>query len=557
MNTLSAPKSASCPVGPVPSSDLGPFQGQSNLWPAVGSEAQQFEAQLEVKLVTSGSPVVLTGNLSRQAGSRLAFSVSLSNLLGEEARVSALLEKKVKDGLQVVSLGGELFVPGLVGLRVLGQLQRQGHLWTSYLRIKYGLRGQAKQLAQECSTSQKLWTESGSEASYKLELNHELHCTQIPAFSHKVQLRHEEGSGHLHWALEASYGKHWDDSRNRRRLRLLHTFQNDSGPALSNHFLEFVLQVLERQLDYRMQLHHLSLCHPHVETSTHLKVQYNGRLPFVAGLRWKDTSRAALWRWEGALNLNSPWLMVSMAHRLYWPNRAMFQAVLELTLGKAWTLKNLVVNVACRGQGLQRQGKIHVYTPATTYLRVSTVTALAQSLFSSQSEIESAWSEAVQSKIHAENSRDRKILHCWLKGPQRELNLTAAYRHTEQPWKSHVSLTALGTGARGHPEGLQLEGSLEELVRDRSLYRKQGTFFLVHPWTVPLPQRILLQETFTADRRHQRYSLESRVVLGAQEETLQTVVLGYQAGHPYVATFSQLDEANGEFRPEFSVLLSA
>ena len=57
------------------------------------------------------------------------------------------------------------------------------------------------------------------------------------------------------------------------------------------------------------------------------------------------------------MNLNSPWLMVSMAHRLYWPNRAMFQTVLELTLGKAWTLKNLVMNVACRGQGLQRQGK--------------------------------------------------------------------------------------------------------------------------------------------------------------------------------------------------------
>ncbi|XP_055264785.1 uncharacterized protein LOC129545005 [Moschus berezovskii] len=514
--------------------DVYYIKGQSNLWPAVGGEAQRFEAQLEVKLVTSGSPVVLAGNLSRQAGSRLAFSVSLSNLLGDEAHVSALLEKKVKDGLQVVSLDGELFVPGLMGLHALGQLQRRSHLWTSYLRIKYGLWGQATQLAQECSTSQKLWAESGSEEAYKLELNHKLHCTHIPAFSHKVQLRHEEGSGHLHWELEASYGKHWDDSRNRRRLRILHTYQNDSGPALSNHFLEFVLQVLERQVDYRMQLHLLSLRHPHVETSTHLKVQYNGRLPFVAGLQWKDTSRATLWKWEGALNLNSPWLMVSTGHRLYWPNRAMFQAVLELTLGKAWTLKNLVINVACRGQGLQRQGKIHVYTPATTYLRVSTVTALAQSLFSSRSEIESAWSEAVQSEIHAENSRDRKILHCWLKGPQRELNLTAAYRHTEQPWKSHVSLTALGTGARGHPEGLQLEGVLEELVQDRSLYRKQGTFSLRHPWTVPLPQHILLQETFTADRRHQRYSLETRVVLGAQEETLQTVVLGYQAGHPYV-----------------------
>uniref|UniRef100_A0A8B9YY64 Uncharacterized protein n=1 Tax=Bos mutus grunniens TaxID=30521 RepID=A0A8B9YY64_BOSMU len=121
--------------------DVYYIKGRSNLWPAVGSEAQRFEAQLEVKLVTSGSPVVLTGNLSRQAGSRLAFSVSLSNLLGDEAHVSALLEKKVKDGLQVVSLGAELFVPGLVGLRALGQLQRLGHLWTSYLRIKYGLRG--------------------------------------------------------------------------------------------------------------------------------------------------------------------------------------------------------------------------------------------------------------------------------------------------------------------------------------------------------------------------------------------------------------------------------
>ncbi|XP_070317228.1 uncharacterized protein [Odocoileus virginianus] len=514
--------------------DVYYIKGRSNLWPAVGGEAQRFEAQLEARLVTSGSPVVLTGNLSQQAGSRLAFSVSLSNLLGDEAHVSALLEKKVKDGLQVVSLGVELSVPELVGLRALGQLQRRGHLWTSYLRIKYGLRGQAKQLAQECSTSQKLWAESSSEAAYKLELNHKLHCTQIPAFSHKVQLRHEEVSGHLHWELEASYGKHWDDIRNRRRLRILQTFQNDSGPALSNHFLEFVLQVLERQVDYRMQLHHLSLRHPHVETSAHLKVQYNGRLPFVAGLQWKDTSRAALWRWEGALNLNSPWLMVSTAHRLYWPNRATFQAVLELTLGKAWTLKNLVINVACRGRGLQRDGKIHVYTPATTYLRVSTVTALTQSLFSSRSEIETAWSAAVQSEIHAENSRDRKSLRCWLKGPQRELNLTAAYRHMEQPRKSQVSLTALGTSARGHPEGLQLEGILEELVRDRSLYRKQGTFSLRHPWTVALPQHILLQETFTADRQHQRYSLETRVVLDAQEDTLQTVVLGYQAGHPYV-----------------------
>lgn len=63
--------------------------------------------------------------------------------------------------------------------------------------------------------------------------------------------------------------------------------------------------------------------------------------------------------------------MVSAAHRLYWPHRATFQAVVELTLGKAWTLKNLVMNMACKSQGLHREVKVHVYTPATTYLRVS------------------------------------------------------------------------------------------------------------------------------------------------------------------------------------------
>lgn len=69
--------------------------------------------------------------------------------------------------------------------------------------------------------------------------------------------------------------------------------------------------------------------------------------------------------------------------------------------------------------------------PSSSSLQVSTVTALAQSLFHSRSEVESAWSAALHSEIHAENSQDRKILHCWLKGPQRELNLTAAYRHVE------------------------------------------------------------------------------------------------------------------------------
>lgn len=49
----------------------------------------------------------------------------------------------------------------------------------------------------------------------------------------------------------------------------------------------------------------------------------------------------------------------------------MFQAVSELTLAKAWTLKDLVVSTTCRSQSHDRKVKIPVYTEATTYLWVS------------------------------------------------------------------------------------------------------------------------------------------------------------------------------------------
>nr|XP_051703900.1 uncharacterized protein LOC108175372 [Oryctolagus cuniculus] len=513
--------------------DVYYVKGWSDLRPAADGGARQLEAQLEAKLVTAGSPVVVTGNLTWQAGSKLAFSASLSHLLGDPAHVTVLLEKKVEAGLQVAAVRGELLAPGLLGLHVLGRLQQRGHLRSSTLRIRYGLLGQAERPAHECSSSQKLQVRSSSVAMAVavavLELDHEFHCTQIPAFSHKVQLRHQEGPGHLHSQVEVSYGKQWSDS-SKRWLRLSQTFRNDSGPALSNYFLEFVLQVPARQLDGRVQLSHSSLRQPHVDSSTHLKVQLNGRLPFVAGWQWTDTSRAALWRWEGAWNLQSPWLAVSAAHRLYWPQRAVFQSALELTLGKAWTLKDLVVSVACRSQGRDQEAKIKVSTGTTVHLRVSTVTSLAPSLFRSWNELESAWVGAVRSEIHAEDSRDRKLLHCWVKGPQRELNITAAYRHTRGPPKTQVSLAALGPGARG----LQVEGELEEAQHSREVYQKRGSLGLRHSWHLPVPRSLLVQEVFTVDGRQQRCSLETRLVLHGREETLQTVVLGRQAGHPYV-----------------------
>ncbi|ERE68240.1 apolipoprotein [Cricetulus griseus] len=428
--------------------DVYYIKGHSDLQPESGNKTQRFEAQVEAKLVTAGRPIVLDGNITWQTGSSLSISASLRRTLNDWAHGTVLLEKKAEAGLQSAILSIQLQVPGVVELHIQGLLEQHGPVGNSTLRIKYGLLGHKRHVAHECSTHQRLRMENGPKDTHELELAHEFHCTQLPIISHKVQLQHKQGLDHLRWQLEASYGEQWAASSNKRFLRIRQTFKNDSGPALRNYFLELALQVPERQVDCLTQLYHLSLRQPHIKSSTYLKVLFNGQLPFVAGLHWKDTSKAALWRWEG--------------------------------------------------------------------------------LFHSRSELESAWSTAVQSEIHAENSQDRKVLHCWLKSLRRELNFTAAYKHTKK-----VLLTVLGTSVPGQPRGLQLEGELEQLQRGKTLYRKRGTLLLRHPWHLLVPQSLLLQGTFMVDKQRQHHSLETKAVLNSQEEILHTVVLSRQAGHPY------------------------
>lgn len=55
-----------------------------------------------------------------------------------------------------------------------------------------------------------------------------------------------------------------------------------------------------------------------------------------------------------------------------------------------------------------------------------------------------------------------------------------------QPRKTHVSLVALVTSMSGRPQGLELEGKLEEVTRDGRLYQKRGTFLLRYMQALPL-----------------------------------------------------------------------
>lgn len=49
---------------------------------------QRYTTQLEVKLVKQGSPIILSGNITKQLGKKMALLVSLNNLLKDAAFLS-------------------------------------------------------------------------------------------------------------------------------------------------------------------------------------------------------------------------------------------------------------------------------------------------------------------------------------------------------------------------------------------------------------------------------------------------------------------------------------
>ncbi|XP_053899120.1 uncharacterized protein LOC128844959 [Malaclemys terrapin pileata] len=499
-----------------------------------GSGEQRYTTQLEVKLIKQGSPIVLSGNITKQLGKKMAFSVSLHNLLKDAAFLSVFLEKKVDDKLRQYSLEGETYFPGILGSHTIGLLQQRGSLWSNALRIKYGLLGDAKNLRHECNAGQKIKVETSSNEAYKLDLGHELHCTQTPSYNHKVHLRHEESESRLYSQLEVNYGKHWDEINNKRKLLISQTFKNSSSPSQVNYFMEFTMQVPEKQVNYRTQLQHSRTSQGRSESSTNFKVQYNDRMPFVAGLQWKDTSRNYLRKWEGELNMDTPWLYLYVAHKLHQPERSAYLSTMELTAGKALSIKNLVVEMFCKDKGNEKEGKIHIYTPTTTYLRAFTVNHLERNVLHSYSEVVSVWNQLVRNEIHLENSEEAKFLCFKIKSTKQEFNLSADYLHLQGPKKTNLSMKALWTDHKSLPVVLQLEGQIEELKKDKMFYQKRGTIHIRHPFKLPIPQSFLLQETFTVDKKQKHYFLETKILINGLDESVQTFTLGYQAEHPYI-----------------------
>ncbi|XP_050762156.1 uncharacterized protein LOC127022570 [Gymnogyps californianus] len=497
------------------------------------SGEQRYMTQLEVKLIKQSSPIILSGNITKQLGKKIAFSVSLNNLLKDAAFLSAFLEKKVGDKLRQYSLEGETFLPGVLGVHIIGLLQQREGFWSHGLKIKYGLLGEAKNLHHECSMRQKIEVETGAHGMYNLDIGHEFHCMQTPTYNHKVHLKHEANASWLSSQMEVNYGKHWDEINNKKKLMISQAFKNSSSSSLVNYFMEFTMQVLEKQVNYRTQLQHSHNSQVYLQSSTNFEVQYNDHVPFMAGLQWKDASRNGLKKWEGGLNIDTPWLYLYAAHKLHQPQHSAYLLTMELTTRKALSIKNLVVELFYKDQGNEKEGKVHIYTPATTYLQASTFNHLGRNSLHSYSEMMSLWNQLVKNEIHLENNERAKFLCFKIKSTKQEFNFTASYQNLPMPKKTNFSVKTVWRDYKSLPVMLQFEGQIEELKK-MMLYQKRGTLHFRHPFKVPILQSFLLQETFTVDKKQKHYFLETKVLINGKEETVQTLTLGYQPENPYI-----------------------
>ncbi|KFU93808.1 Putative uncharacterized protein LOC400499, partial [Chaetura pelagica] len=495
---------------------------------------QRYMTQLEVKLVKQSSPIILSGNITKQLGKKIAFSVSLHNLLKDAAFLSAFLEKKIGDKLRQYSLEGEINLPGVLGVHVAALLQQREGLWSHGLRIRYGLLGEAKNLHHECSMRQKIQVETDAHGIYRLDIEHELQCMQTPTYNHKVDLKHEASASWISSLMEVNYGKHWDEINNNKKLLISQTFKNSSSSSLVNYFMEFTIQVLEKQVNYRTQLQHTHSSQVYLQSSTNFEVQYNDHVPFVAGLQWKDASRNGLKTWEGGLNIDTPWLYLYAAHKLHQPQLSACLMTMELTTRKALSIKNLVVELFYKDQGNEKEGRVHIYTPATTYLQASTFNHLGRNVLHSYSEMISLWNQLVKNEIHLENNEQAKFLCVKIKSAQQELNFTASYQSLPVPKKTNLSVKTVWRDDKSLPVVLQFEGWIEQLKKEKMLYQKRGTLHFRHPFKVPALQSFLLQETFTVDKQQKHYFLETKVLINGVEETVQTLTLGYQLENPYI-----------------------
>ncbi|KAL0966760.1 hypothetical protein UPYG_G00299790 [Umbra pygmaea] len=494
---------------------------------------QRLRYHLEAKVGTESRPMILSANITRGLGRKTSMSATLNNVFREAASVSGVLERRLNDGRSQYSLEVELLLPGVVAGRVLGMMEQKESLWSSALRLKYGLGEEARHLRQECHTSQSLRSDREANQTYHIRADHEFYCSNTATINHQVQIRHEESPSHTRSSVDVNYGKHWDE---KPQVHLSQSFRNQSRQNLTSYALEFSLQVPDKHLNYKTQLLHSHLRQGGAESSTHLKVNYNDQMPLVAGLHWKDTSRALLRKCEGTFNMDTPWLYLYTTHKLRQPQRQTYQLTSELTARKWLNIPNLLLDGYYRNRSKDIEARLHLHTPTVTYLKAGGLGMIGKQGLKASSTLTSLWSPALRGDFRVEVTKQGRSLQLASSYGSHNLSLTAGLTTLDMNLtKRMVTMTMSWSGPKSPPLEVVLEGGVEELQKDKRVYQKRAVLLLRTPFQSFL-QSLLLQETFTVDLHRGLYILESKARLFYNWEIVHVLTLGYQRPSPFMCS---------------------
>ncbi|KAE8291162.1 hypothetical protein D5F01_LYC10756 [Larimichthys crocea] len=498
---------------------------------------QRTRYHLEAKMAADGHPMILSANVTRGLGRKTSFSATVKNVFRETASLSVSLERRRDGNSRQYSVEAELLLPGVVGSKMLGLMEQKGSLWSSALRLKYGLGGDARHLRQECYMSQRLRSERDSNLTYIMRADHEFYCTSIAPINHKIHLRHEEGPNHIKSSLDMSYGKHWDEINNKRTLLLSQSFKNQSTQNHTSYTLEFSLQVPEKNLNYRTQLLHSHLRQLGSESSTHLKINYNNLMPLVVGLHWKSPPKDTLQKkWEGTFNMDTPWLYIYTAHKLNQHQRHTLQLTSELTASKWLTIRNLLLEGFYRDRDREKEARLKLYTPAVTYIQTGGWGVAGKRSVKASASFSSLWTPPLRGDISLEASKFSHTLQMASTYGKHNVSLTAALNTVDKNLKKRQAMLKMTFSKLRSPSTeLEFQGVIEELRRDKKMYQKTAMLQLRQPFQT-FPQTLLLRETFTVDLLKGLYILESKAGFHGNREVIHTLTLGYKPPSPFVCS---------------------
>ncbi|KAM4557598.1 uncharacterized protein V3H82_017324 [Fundulus diaphanus] len=498
---------------------------------------QRTRYHVEAKTAADEHPMVLSANATRGLGRKSSFSATLKNVFRETASLSVALERRRDLSSSQYSVEAELLLPGLVGSRMLGLMEQKGALLSSVLRVKYGLRGESRNLHQECYTSQRLRRGRDSTLTYIMRADHEFYCTNTASINHKIHIRHEESPSHIKSALDMSYGKHWDELNNKHTLLLSQSLLNRSTENHTSYVLEFNLQVPGKNFNYRTQLMHSHLTQQGSESSTHLKINYNNLMPVVAGLHWKSPPKNALpKKWEGTFNMDTPGLYIYATHKLSQPHRHTLQLTSELTASKWLTVRNLVLDGLYRDRGREKEARLEVYTPAATYLQAGVWGVVGKQAVKAHGSLGSLWTPPLEANISLETSKSSHSLLMRTTYGKQNVSFAAAVSCADKNLKKRRAIVKISFSKPKSPTmEVELEGLVEELRRDRKMYQKAALLQFRQPFHT-FPQTLLLRETFTVDLIKGLYILESKAGFRDDKEVVHTLTLGYKPPSPFVCS---------------------